>query len=299
MWYLLLLLCICYVLYASVFVRVLVAHPLKTVYYGVQDVYHYFKYHTYDIYDGGVLNCYFAHFGGGKTLSMVHYVSALYKRYNNKRVWDRGRQKFVLQKVHVISNVHLSGIPYEELISLSQVVCCAYRNKQIDESKDTRTIVLVLLDEASSQLNSRAFKTNIDSDFLNTLITSRHFNMSLYYTSQKFKLVDALLRSVTQRCIWCDKHWRVMVQHVYDADELEYTSNPTLVQPVLRTGFFIANRDYNAYDTLATVSKLKKAVDDNEMMSESEILALRGAINPDNDNISKPSRRLRQLRRRR
>ena len=277
--------------------RVVVFHPINTVKYAVLDVYRYFKHHQYDYYDAGLLNCYFAHFGRGKTLSVVHYVTAVFKRYNNKYVWDRGKRKLVLQKVHVISNVHLNGIPYEELVSLSQVVCCAWRNKNIDNEHDTRTVVVVLLDEASSQLNSRNFKSNIDADFLNTLITSRHFHMSLLYTSQKFKLVDALLRSVTQTCISCHKSWRIMVQEFYNADDMEYASDPTLVKPVSRRGWFITDRDYNAYDTLATVEKLKKSVDAGEMMSEEQILALRGEMNPDNDAITSGSRKWKRLRR--
>lgn len=280
-------------------VRVVVLHPFKTVYYAVRDSYRHFAWHEYDKYDGGLLNCYFAHFGGGKTLSVVHYVVALFHRYNNKRIYDPKQKKWVLQKVHIISNVHLNTVPYEELVSLSQVVCCAWKNKKIDKENGTRTVVLVLLDEASSQLNSRNFKTNIDPDFLNTLITSRHFIMSLYYTSQKFKLVDALLRNVTQRCIWCNKIWRIMVQHVYDADEMEYASNPELVQPKVRKGFFICDSDYNAYDTLATVEKLKKAVDEGEMMTEEEILAKRGMMNPDNDNITHASKRMKKIWKRR
>ena len=290
-----LLLFICFGLYFSVIFRVLACHPFKAVWYLIRDIFQYFWYRKYNLYEGGQLNCYFAHFGGGKTLSVVHYVSWLFKRYNNKRVWDRGRHIFVLQKVHIISNVHLTGIPYEPLQSLSQVVACAWKNKEIDLQQKTRTVVLVLLDEASSELNSRNFKTNIDANFLNALITSRHFNMSLLYTSQKFKLVDALLRSVTQRCIWCHKVWRIMVQYVYDADELEFASDPTLVKPRVRSGFFIGNKDFSRYDTLATVEQLQKHVDAGDMLSEAEIIALRGEINPDNDAITHRSRRFRRM----
>lgn len=282
----------------SVEVRLIIRHPFKTVRYMCQDMWYYIHDRKYDWYSAGLLNCYFAHFGGGKTLSVVHYVRVLFDRYNNKKIYDRQRKKWVLQKIHIISNVHLQGIPYEELTSLSQVVCCAWRNKQIDEEQGTRTCVLVLLDEASSELNSRNFKSNIDANFLNTLITSRHFNMSLFYTSQKFKLVDALLRSVTQRTIWCDKRWRFMVQHFYDADEMEYASNPELVKPILRRGFFITDKDYNSYDTLATVERLDKDTKNGAMMSAEEILALRGAINPDNEQITKASRKLKRIRKR-
>lgn len=279
-------------LYLSVCFRVAFFHPIKTIRYAIKDPFLYFKHKEYNRYDGGILNCYFAHFGGGKTLSVVQYVVHLFKRYNNKPVWNRESKKFVLQKVHIISNVHLNGVPYEELCSLSQVVCCAWKNKKLDKENNTRTVVLVLLDEASSQLNSRNFKSNIDADFLNTLITSRHFNMSLVYTSQKFKLVDALLRNVTQRAIWCNKVWRFMVQYWYDADEMEFASNPTLVRPLRRKGFFISDKEYNSYDTLATVEKLKKSVDAGEMMTEKEILELRGNMNPDTDALT-PSRKLR------
>lgn len=293
---LIILLAFCFCFWAFVPFRLFVLHPFASVYYAVRDFVLYFKHRRYDLYDGGLLNCYFAHFGGGKTLSATQYIGKLFKRYNNKKVWDRGRKKFVLQKVHVISNVHLSGVPYEELASLSQIVCCAWKNKKIDVKEDTRTVVLVLLDEASSQLNSREFKSNINADFLNTLITSRHFHMSIFYTSQKFKLVDALLRNVTQKCISCRKVWRFMVQYYYDADEMEFASNPMLVRPYRRTGFFIKDRDYNRYDTLATVEQLQKSVDKGDMLSEEQIIALRAGMNPDNENIYAASRKLKRLR---
>ncbi len=284
-------------MYAYIPIRLLVLHPIATVRYAVTDIYHFFAWNLRYWYNGGILNCYAAHFGRGKTLTVTHFIRLLFKKYNNRRVYDRSRKKWVLQKVHIISNVHLNDVPYEELVSLSQVVCCAWKNKKIDEDQNTRTIVLVLLDEASSQLNSRNFKSNIDADFLNTLITSRHFAMSIYYTSQKFKLVDALLRSVTQRVVVCDKIWRYMVLKFYDADEMEYAVNPTLVKPVRRKGFFVKDKDYNAYDTLATVGNLKKAVDSGEMMTEAEILAMRGNMNPDSDQITPSRKFVRRLKR--
>lgn len=55
------------------------------------------------------------------------------------------------------------------------------------------------------------------------------------------------------------------------------------------------SKDYNNYDTLATVDQLKKSVDNNEMLSEAEIIALRGNINPDDDAVLNPSRKLRKV----
>ena len=171
-------------LWLSVVVRIICMHPVSTIVYAVKDLYFWIKHKGYNFYEAGLLNCYCAHFGGGKTLSIVHYVTMIFNKYNNKMVWDRGRKKFVRQKIHVISNVDFKSIPYEPLASLSQVVCCAYKNK---------------------------------------------------------------------------------------------------------------DRDYNAYDTLAVVDKLKKSVEDGDMMSEEEILQMRGDMNPDNDQITHRSRRLKKL----
>lgn len=232
----------------SVPFRLAVCNPIKTVRYGVVDFYQYIKYKKWNLLDGGVLNCYGAHFGGGKTLSMAHFITKLYEKKNNKKVWDRGRKKWVTQKIHVISNFDLLLIPYEPLTGLAQVISCAEHNKKIDEEMDTRTVTMVLIDEASVQLNSRNFKTNIDALFLNTLLTCRHYHISLWYSSQKFKLTDALMRSVTQRYINCNKVWRFMCLTEYDADEIEYASDPTMVKPLRKTGFFVTDRDYASYD---------------------------------------------------
>ena len=278
--------------------RIAVLNPFKTIRYGVVDFYEYIKLKKWRLLDGGVLNCYGAHFGGGKTLSMAHFITELYFKKNNKKVWDRGRKKWVAQKIHVISNFDLSLIPYEPLESLSQVVACAKHNKEVDEEMDTRTVTMVLIDEASVQLNSRNFKTNIDALFLNTLLTCRHFHISLWYSSQKFKLTDALMRSVTQRYINCNKVWRFMCLNEYDADEIEYASNPTMVRPLKRTGFFVTDRDYGSYDTLATVDKLEKSTHEGDMLSEKEILEMRGQLNPDNDAITNRSLKHRMRKRR-
>lgn len=77
------------------------------------------------------MNCYCAHFGGGKTLSIVHYVSLILESIIIKWSGIEGG-KVCSSKIHVISNVDFKSIPYEPLASLSQVVCCAYKNKDID-----------------------------------------------------------------------------------------------------------------------------------------------------------------------
>ena len=282
----------------SVCFRLVVLHPFATVYYGITDLVKYFLHKKWRLLDGGVLNCYGAHFGGGKTLSMAHFITELYKKKNNKKVWDRGRKKWVTQKIHVISNFDLLLIPYEPLKSLSQVLACAKYNREIDEKNNTRTVTLVLIDEASVQLNSRNFKSNIDANFLNTLLTCRHYHISLWYSSQKFKLTDALMRSVTQRYVECRKTWRFMVLEEYNADEIEYASDPTMVKPIRRKGFFIKDKDYNSYDTLACVDALEKSCKNGDMLTEKEILEMRGNLNPDNDAVTHRSFRHKMRKRR-
>lgn len=270
--------------------RIAVFHPLSDVYYFFRDLYFYIAHKEYNNCITGEMICFSGLFGKGKTLSAVHYVMQLYKSFNNRLVWDKEKNKFVTQKVHIISNVKLLGIEnYEHLESLSQIVQEAYINKDIDRQEDTRTVLLVLIDEASVQLNSRSFKTNINADFLNTLLTSRHYHMSMFYTSQRFTLTDKLLRDVTQTVIDCHKFWRLQGQFIYDGYELENAGNPELVLPKRKTGFFVRNADYNAYDTLAVVDNLQKSFDRDDFISDAEILALRNPQKFLDDTIEKPT----------
>lgn len=275
----------------SVCVRVIVTHPVSTVWYGVIDMYKYFRYRCWNNCATGTISCYVGLFGKGKTLSAVHKVVSLYKRYNDKKIFDFYRNKWVTQKIHIISNVSLA-IPYEDFVSLSQIVAVADRMRALDEQNDTRTCTIVLGDEFSVQLNSRSFKSNIDPLFLNTLLTCRHHHISLIYTSQRFNHVDALLRQVTSYVYTCNKVWRIMVHEQYDAFELENASDPTLIKPKRRFGWFIKDAAFNAYDTLACVGNLTKSCKEGDMLTEEQILDLQ-RNNPANlDGVVNPSRKL-------
>lgn len=279
--------------YASICFRLTVLHPISFCRYLVTDVCKWFKYRKWNNCHTGKLICYTALFGKGKTLSVVHYITNMYQKYNNKKVYDVSRRKWVTQKVHVISNVELN-IPYEKFISLEQIVRVSDTFKEIDNENDTLTVTLVLGDEFSVQMNSRSFKSNIDPLFLNTLLTCRHHHITLVYNAQRFNHVDALLRQVTSYVVNCDKVWRFQIHRYYDAYQLENASDPTLVKPFKRNGFFITDRDFNAYDTLACVGNLKKAVQSGDMMSESDILALQQntEINPEVVNPSGKFKRI-------
>ena len=238
----------------SVFFRTLLFNPIKTAFYGVHDLYDYFKYKKYRVLSCGKIIAFIGLFGKGKTISIVHYVRTLYTNYNNKLVFDFDRMKWVEQRVLILSNVELTDVPYTKLESLQQIVDCANYNHQYDLEHDTRTCTIVLGDEFSVQLNSRQFKNNIDPLFLNTLLTCRHHHISLIYDAQRFGHVDALLRQVTSEVISCNKIWRVMCSNVYDAWELENASSPSQIKPLRRFGWFIRDVDYGAYDTLAFLS---------------------------------------------
>lgn len=278
-----------FAMFVSVFVRVVSFNPRQTVKYSVLDVYKYFRYKQWNNCKTGEIIAYVGLFGKGKTLSAVHKVVEMYNRYNNKRVYDFSRKKWVMQKVHVISNVSIS-IPYENFTTLMQIVQIADRYKKIDEDNNTLTVHIALGDEFSVQLNSRSFKSNIDPLFLNTLLTCRHHHISLVYTAQRFNQVDALLRQVTSYVYACNKCWRVMIHGQYDAYELENAKNVLDVRPLRRYGWFIRDKDFKAYDTLACVNNLSRSCQTHDMLSEEQILSLQQNQPADMDSVSRPSR---------
>lgn len=282
----------------SVCVRVGLTHPVRTVTYAVKDFAHFVRYKKWRECNTGKIIAYVGLFGKGKTLSAVHAVCGIYKKYNGRQVYDFERKKWVTQRVHVISNVDLA-IPHEKFTALSQIVRVAERMHEVDVLDDTLTVTIVLGDEFSVQLNSRDFKNNIDPLFLNTLLTCRHHHISLIYTAQRFSHVDALLRQVTSYVLTCNKCWRYMVHGQYDAYELENATDPTLVKPSRKFGWFICDTDYTAYDTLACVGQLIKSCKSGDMLSEAEILALQKNMDANMDAVTHPSRRyVRSIRKR-
>ena len=112
--------------------RCVVTHPVSVVRYGVLDLFQYLQRKKGNLCPTGELVAYVGLFGRGKTLSAVHKVVSAYERYDGLTVWCDRRKKFVIQRVKVLSNVALQ-IPYEDLISLEQVVLCAERNRAEDE----------------------------------------------------------------------------------------------------------------------------------------------------------------------
>lgn len=277
-------------------VRCFVFNLWRVVYYLPKDMFFYIYHKEYNRCATGVLVAINGLFGKGKTLTAVHMVAMMYKRKDGKSVWCPRRKKMVTQRVHIISNVDLI-IPYEKFIDLNQVVYAADKNREYDDLHDTLTVTLVLGDEFSVQMNSRNFKTNIDPLFLNTMLTCRHHYISIYYTSQRFGHVDALLRQVTSYAIECYKTWRLQGVYYYDAWQLENATSPKLVQPYKKSCWFVSDYAYQLYDTLACVQNLKKSMKDGDMITEDEIIALQSG-NQDIGQVLTPSKKYKRVQKR-
>lgn len=258
-----------------------------------RDLYYFFKHKKYNNVPVGKLVAITGEFGKGKTLTAVKIIVSIYMKKNGKMVWCPRRKKMVKQVIKIISNVSLK-VPYEDFKDLGQIVFASEKNKEYDDMNDTLTVTLVIGDEFSSQLNSREFKTNIDPLVLNTILTCRHHYIAIYYTTQRFKLVDALLRQVTQCAVDCNKIWRLQALNYYDAWELENANSPLMVKPFKRTCWYVQNKHYDMYDTLACVDNLKKDVKSGKMISEKEILELQCPGIMDTQQILKPSRKFRK-----
>lgn len=242
----------------------------------------------------GALDIYCGYFGSGKTLSLVHKVVGLYNRYNDKPVWCNRRKKFVTQKIVLLSNVDLA-VPYDKLDSLAQVVKMSKVAPALDDENDTLTVTIVAMDELSVQMNSRSFKDNFNAYFLNTLLCCRHYHISFYGSAQRFQHVDKLLRDVTHTVIQCKKLWRFQLWSSYDAWEMENATNAEMIKP-LRSGlWFVLDKDYNAYDTLAVVDNLQKKFEEGDILPESEIINNQAPAGPLGLDVSTiPSRKGKQ-----
>jgi hypothetical protein len=262
-----------------------------------RDVFLYFLHRKYNNVPVGRLIAIIGMWGRGKTLTIVKFVVDWYMSKNNKLVWCPRRKKLVRQRIKIISNVELK-IPYEHFASLEQIVYCSENNKVYDDEHNTLTVTLVIGDEFSAEMNNRQFKTNIDPLTLNTILTCRHHYIAIYYTTQRFHLVDALLRQVTTYAIDCYKIWRLQGLKYYDAWELENAASPILVKPIKRSCWYVQNKHYNMYDTLACVDNLKKAVKAGDMISEEEILALQSPGTLDMGQVLSPSRKYKRVQKR-
>ena len=276
-------------------VRCVVFHPFLVIYYGSRDLFFYIIHRRWHEASFGQILCYIADsstsFGCGKTLTASSFVVDLYKQFDGKKVWCSRRKKFVTQRIKVISSIDFLTISYERLVSLSQFVQWLMQVIEFDDLNDTLTVTYMVIDEASSQLNSRSFKSNFDPYFISQLLTIRHVRASVILTSQRSGMVDKLMRDCTHMYIGCDKLWRLQRLNYYDAYEIENAQTPSLVKPIQRRCWFVKDSAFANYDTYASVQALKKSCEEGDMLSEEEIIALQVAQPANMDAVERPARK--------
>lgn len=267
------------VLVVFIIPRLIVFHPIFHIRYFVDDLSTYLANLKWHECPYGKIKIYVAHagtaFGTGKTLSAVREIESAYKKYNGKKLWDVKNGRWAVQQIRVISNIDFKNIPFERLVSLSQFVDWTDKVQQYDFEHQCITVTYLLIDEASSQLNSRSFKSNFDAPMISRLLTARHVRANLILTSQRFGMVDKLMRDCTNLVISCQKIWRWEILRYFDAYALETAVEPNSVKPLRKTGYVIKDKFFDAYDTYAMVKALEKSCKSGDMLSEEEILNLR------------------------
>ena len=97
--------------------RYITFHPISVSYNVIKDLFNYIRYKRYnECHEYGRIRLNSAKasqvFGCGKTLSLVRQAIHIYNRYNGLEVWDENKKEFVIQHIHIISNVTLFDVPY-------------------------------------------------------------------------------------------------------------------------------------------------------------------------------------------
>ena len=249
-------------------VRCVLLHPFLTVKFLLLDVYRYIRYCRWREYRGyGKLTIFTGLFGHGKTLILSKTARRIYKRYNNRLVYDFRAKKWKRQYINIVSNVQLNDIKFIPLNSLNDMLTYAD-----DLYNDGVSVWLFLVDEMSTQVNSREYKENFTTELLNILLTCRHYRFEIMGTSQRFNHVDALVRQVTSTANECSKLWRLVNVTIYDAWTIENTADVTKIKPRSRKCLFVTDADFNAYDTTAVVENFKENVKQGKIISDKEIL---------------------------
>lgn len=257
------------------FLRYAVFHPKKTIPWGLSDIKKYFKDKEWNkCPDIGKVKMFVSNgtqvFGNGKTLSMVMYAYHIFNKYNDLTV--RGRSgDIVKQRVHIISNVKLNGIPYIKWRGAAQFGEIDKMKKEHPDIFKEDDIFLFLLDEAGTIFNSRDYKDNMNSQFLTTLLTSRHHNIILAMTTQRFIFTDKIFRQICSVVSACSKKWRIVRMVQYDAYQMENCTNLELLKPICKVYWFATDKDYARYSTHELVENMEKK-GAAEFLSTEEIL---------------------------
>lgn len=248
-----------------------IPHIPDFVHFGILDIYLYFKHKKYNVCRewGNIrLNCATGSqvFGCGKTLLLVMRANYIYKRYNDKLIFDIDSNCYVKQKIHIISNVELYNVPYIKFESINQLI-------DIDKMGfNDYDVTIFLLDESGAIFNSRQFRDNISPEFLTRLLQSRKHKVALYMTSQRFQFTDKILREVCSEVTTCRKWWRIIKSCDFDAYALENALNPNLILPKRINFTFCKDSDYHSYNSYQLVEDLRKKYNPDDYLNTKEIL---------------------------
>lgn len=61
---------------------------------------------------------------------------------------------------------------------------------------------------------------------------------------------------------------------------MENATNAEMIKPLRKGLWFVLDRDYNAYDTLAVVDNLQKKFEEGDILPESEIISNQAPAGP-------------------
>lgn len=276
--------------------RSAVLHPIRSLKWAIHDLVDYVKYKRYNEFTGfGKIQNYIAStsqaFGCGKTLTMVSQVRDIYKRYDGKKVYDYDRKIFVTQHIRVISNVSFTDIPFIAFRSINQFAHLDDYYKKacppFEEPFQPQDIVIFAVDEIGHVFNSRDFKTNFSTETLTRMLQVRKNKVLWIGTSQRWGLVDKIIRETSSSVTTCRKWWRFILLQEFDAWDLENAKNPEMVKPLNTSVWFALDQDYKAYDTNQLVEDLNKKVSDHDFIETEKILAAAGMNNSDLDVVKR------------
>lgn len=235
------------------------------------DLFNYFRYKKYNLckeYGHIRLNCASGTsvFGSGKTLDIVKRAVVLKRKYDGLTVYDKDKQKYVVQHIHLISNVELYGVDYIPFKDISQLV-------DIDKYKfGSMDVTIFILDESGAIFNSRDYKKNISPEFLTSLLQSRKNKIALYMTSQRFIFTDKILREVTSVVNQCKMFWRIVRIAQYDAYELENALNDKQIKPIRVSYWLATDKDYALYNSYQLIETMRKEYVPGQFLDTNEIL---------------------------
>lgn len=254
-------------------IRYICFHFFGTLSYAVKDGYAYIKFKRWNEFgEFGQMNMYIADssqpFGSGKTINVTAWAKAIYDKYNDKLVWCPKYQKWLPQKIRIISNYKLLDIPYIPLNAHQQIIECT----EIEDDENVN-IWLILIDEMGTQFNNRNWKDNLSEDLLSAILQQRKNKVAVLGTVQDYSLFDATLRKLCTKVYVCKKRWRFCRITTYFAKDVERADgNLNLLKSQGVRVVFATDKLYNSYDTNEKVAKLVKAIEDGDMLSNKEIL---------------------------